>query len=335
MAKPLKRNGHYLTNLDMPCNGVNCQKALPHNHRKRLSCRTMEEFDLKTAELKLIRKQLRHGVARGEMSWGAFKQRFTVYSKGKNDQTHYRDKLAIRYLEHYYPISQLKQLTPELLTGLKQKLLDEGKGDWNINRVLSALKAMMRFAELSKFIDPQIWRFTRRIPTPKGRLLYWQSDEITALYAHCKGIWQTVAMLAIEAGLRREEIHTLKRANVDFERNRIHIVGDESWVPKTFERRQIPMKATLARHLKIGTGEYVLGNKRPSLDSMSVYFGRLVRAANLPGSLHTGRHTYGSHLAMEGIPLEVIQKRMGHESIKTTEIYIHLCPDKMQAVYAA
>lgn len=335
MAKPVRRRGKYLTNLDMPCQGLPCPDPLPHNHRKRLACRTLEEFDLKTAELKLIRKQLRHGVAKGEMTWEVFKIKFMIYSKGKNEQTHYRDLLAIRYLEKYYPISQLKQVTPELLTGLKQKLQNDKKGAWNINRILSALKAMMRFAELSKFIEPQIWSFTWPIPTPKGRLLYWKTDEITTLYAHCKGKWLTVAKLAIEAGLRREEIHTLKMENIDFERNRINIVGDETWVPKDFERRVIPMKLSLSKHLKAIKGQYAIGDKRPSLDSMSVYFRRLVDNANLRGSLHTGRHTYGSHSAMQGIPLEVIQKRMGHESIRTTEIYIHLCPDKMQEMYAA
>lgn len=338
MSRPIKYEGGYKTNLDMPCSGVDCRtpaKPLPHTHRRRYACRTLEEFDLKTAELKLIRKELKHGARKGEMTWGAFKAKFTVYSKGKNPQTHYRDRLAIRYLEKYYPISQLKQITPELLTGLKQKLKDDNKGAWNINRILSALKAMMRFAEESKLIEPQIWRFARRIPTPKGRLAFWYDHEIKALYVHCKGIWLTIAKLAIEAGLRREEIHTLKLENVDFVRNRINIVGDNDWTPKTYERRHIPMKASLAKHLKGLQGHYVLGNKRPSLDTMSVYFKRLIKKAGLSGSLHTGRHTYGSHLAMGGVPPSVIQQRMGHESIKTTEIYAHLCPDITQERYAA
>lgn len=335
MARPVKRRGQYLTNLDMPCNGVDCPKPLPHNHRKRISCRTLEEFDLKTAELKLMRKQLKHGVTKGEISWQAFKQRFLPYSQGKHAQTHYRDTLAIRYLEKFYPVSELKQITPELLTGLKQKLKENKKGAWNINRVLTALKAMMRFAELSKFIDPQIWRFTRPIPTPRGRLLYWKTDEIIALYAHCRGKWLTIAKLAIEAGLRREEIHTLKLENVDFIRNRINIVGDETWIPKDFERRVIPMKLSLSKHLKTLKGIYAIGDDRPTLSSMSSYFRDLVDKANLPGSLHTGRHSYGSHSAMQGIPLAIIQQRMGHESIKTTQIYAHLCPDITQEMYAA
>lgn len=339
MSKPIRRGSKWITNLDMPCSGVEChtpEKPLPHTHRKRLSFDTKEAHDLKISEMKAARKQLRHGVAIGEMSWPAFKAKFMIYSKGKNQQTHYRDTLAIRYLEKFYPISQLKQITPELLEGLKQKLLDNGKKAWNINRVLSALKAMMRFAQASKLIEPQHWDLARRIKTPKGRLHFWRTEEIKALYERCSGIWLTMAMLAVEAGLRREEIRTVKRENIDFERNRIHIVGDENWSPKDYERRWVPMKPTLRKHLsKIKMGNFYVLSDRPTLGSMTSYFRRLVAEAKLKGSLVTGRHSYGSHLAMQGIPLAVIQQRMGHESIETTQIYAHLCPEITQEMYAA
>lgn len=338
MPKPIKRGNRYITNIDMPCQGIACGEALPHNHRKRLSFKTKEEHDIEAAKLLLMRRQLKYGAIKGELLWQTFKIRFMVYSGGKNKQTHYRDKLAIRYLEYYYPITYLKQVTPDLLTALKQKLLDDGKRAWNINRILTALKAMMRYAEASKLLDAQVWRLARPMPTPKGRLKFWTIDETKALYGVCRGKWLTVAMLAIEAGLRREEIQTLKVSNVDFKMNRIHIVGDETWIPKDFERRWIPMKQTLRNHLlkvfKDGR-IYAIGDARLKLGGMTNYFRRLVKDAGLTGSLHTGRHTYGSHLAMQGIPEGVIQKRMGHASIRTTEIYTHLCPDKTQELYAA
>ena len=41
-------------------------------------------------------------------------------------------------------------------------------------------------------------------------------------------------------------------------------------------------------------------------------------------SCHTFRHTFASHLAMEGVPLNTIKELLGHSSVKTTEIYAHL-----------
>jgi integrase len=46
--------------------------------------------------------------------------------------------------------------------------------------------------------------------------------------------------------------------------------------------------------------------------------------AKLGVRLHTLRHSYATHLLDEGVNLKVLQQYLGHKSLQTTEIYLHL-----------
>ena len=50
-------------------------------------------------------------------------------------------------------------------------------------------------------------------------------------------------------------------------------------------------------------------------------------------SCHTLRHSYATHLLEKGLDLRVIQALLGHRSLKTTFIYVHLTQNTMKAVH--
>jgi len=61
-------------------------------------------------------------------------------------------------------------------------------------------------------------------------------------------------------------------------------------------------------------------------NSISSVVSLLFRQLGLPkgASLHSLRHTHGSHLVADGVPLPVVTERLGHSSVRTTaDVYTH------------
>jgi len=71
----------------------------------------------------------------------------------------------------------------------------------------------------------------------------------------------------------------------------------------------------------------------PKPDRVSKRFKFYVRKAKLSGreelSFHSCRHTTGSWLSMQGVPLRVISEILGHSNTQVTEMYSHLSPEVM------
>jgi integrase len=202
------------------------------------------------------------------------------------------------------------------------------------NKFFVCMKHMMRWAEVNGYAEKMDWSQAKKDKEPKGRLVFYTIQEMKKLLKVMEEPWRTVTLLGAKAGLRRSEIAWLEWQDIDFERNRIHILPKEGWNPKDYERRWIPLDLELREHLEAlpRNSKYVCTRQKAKIDpfNMSQEIGARIKLAGLPGVLHSLRHTFGAHLASAGVPLAVIAKLMGHASVRQTEVYAHLSPDAIE-----
>jgi integrase/recombinase XerD len=137
-------------------------------------------------------------------------------------------------------------------------------------------------------------------------------------------------------GLRVSELITLKISDLFFEEGFIKITGKgnkERFVPiGKFAQRYIEIYQKEIRSnlvIKKGFEDTLFLNRRGSQLTRAMIFTIIKTLAEKIGlhkniSPHTLRHSFATHLLENGADLRSIQLMLGHESITTTEIYVHL-----------
>lgn len=137
-------------------------------------------------------------------------------------------------------------------------------------------------------------------------------------------------------GLRVSELTELKISDLFFEEGFIKITGKgnkQRFVPigKSTEKYINIYKDSIRSHLNIQKGheDTLFLNRRGRKLTRAMIFTiikNLAIAINLNKTIspHTLRHSFATHLLENGADLRSIQLMLGHESITTTEIYVHL-----------
>jgi len=136
------------------------------------------------------------------------------------------------------------------------------------------------------------------------------------------------AMIALiySAGLRVGEMIKMKIIDIDSSRMLIHIKA-----AKGMKDRMVPLSQKLLKMLRAYYKEYApkkfLFEGQSGNEYTAVSFNQLLKRAtkkakiNKQFSSHALRHSYATHLLEQGTDVRVIQKLLGHNSIKTTMIY--------------
>jgi integrase len=150
-----------------------------------------------------------------------------------------------------------------------------------------------------------------------------------------------LVLLALNTGLRRGELFSLKWADIDADASMLTVraaaakSGDSRRVPLNDEAQEV-LKAWRKQRQMKDAGDFVFpGADGARLTKMNKSWATVCTLAKLSNfRLHDCRHHFASRLVQKGVDLNTVRALMGHADIAMTLRYGHLAPDNLKAAVA-
>lgn len=202
------------------------------------------------------------------------------------------------------------------------------------NRVLSVLKAALNYVWREGMVDSDLaWRRVKPFRNVNAPIIrYLNKTECQRLVHACEKDLRLIVQAALFSGCRYGEICRLVAADYRADTGTLYIRisknGQSRHVVLTDEGRKffegvIKGKTASDRMFKTKDGQ----PWGKSLQSRRIRDACKKAKIEPAITYHILRHTYGSLLAMQGVPMTVVAKQLGHANTQVTEKhYAHISP---------
>jgi integrase/recombinase XerD len=211
----------------------------------------------------------------------------------------------------------------------------ERKLHWNtVNTICSGLTFF--YTQTLKRPDVAAAMPLRRTPRQLPEIL--SGEELIALFAAVDDPQhRALLMTTYGGGLRVSEVVKLRPRDIDSQRMMIRVVAG-----KRGKDRYTLLSVRLLEELRAYWRAYrpqtwLFPGRRPEQpfndDKAREAFNRAKAKAGIrkAGSIHLLRHCFATHLLEAGVDLRTIQILMGHSSIDSTVLYLHVTRKKLDA----
>lgn len=237
--------------------------------------------------------------------------------------THRADELAVRLFMDVVGNISLDNIRKGHIAEFKAACSARGVSGISINSYLRHIRSALNYAyanDLRKEPTPPIKYFKNGKQLPRvidGDDL----ERIRAVAAEQKKEMSRIIEFAIFTGTRRAEI-----INARYE----HIHGDAIIIDGKGRKERLVPLIPPAREV-IGKQDVGKIFSYRHVSTISNYYRRITRAAGVESRFHDLRHTSATQMLKRKIPLEVVQKILGHAEIRTTQIYAQVVAETLQS----
>jgi len=210
---------------------------------------------------------------------------------------------------------------------------NKGYAPQTVNLYLMAVKFYyLQVVKLHFKIDLKFAKKTKKLPVVLSREEVARVIESVANRKH-----KTMISLAYGAGLRVSEVVRLRVRDLQFDEGTIHLKQAKG---KKDRLTLLPEK--LIEDLMVFTAgkpgdEYVFNSERGGRlveRSIQNVFDRAIKAAGVvkPATFHSLRHSFATHVLENGVDVRYVQSLLGHQNIRTTQLYTQVTSNKLKTI---
>ena len=269
---------------------------------------------------------------------------FETRNEGKSKQS---DLASYgKHLEPFFKNKNLELITKEDIRKLKKALESKkntlGKllSNKTIHNILTILKSITSFALKEELLKNDYRKYIEMDPIRNQRDRYLTIEEINILYTKLKEDKRLFlfAKLALTTGARLASILYISKKDIDFSNQLITLYD-----LKKDQKARISYTSFLTEEVTLLLEKWSkdlkpndkIFNENPTsiqrqmLKILNELFNQGIDYDDRKNKavVHTLRHTFASHLAINGTPIFTIQKLMNHSDIKMTLRYAKLAPE--------
>lgn len=273
-------------------------------------------------------------------SWG---ENYIVHQVGPNSAKRYA--VSLRQLEPILLPLFLDEITEAKVDEIVIARRAQGVVTATIKRDLVALGSVLKFARIKN--NPAL-ACLQTLKERRDPIMLPEPAHIQRMIARCPGRMSTLVHVAWLTGCRLSELVTAQRASLDHTHRQLAVIGKGNkrrtididfggayellcalpahigcrWL--FWHGEGLPYKNLSSRFAGLVQGEYEAAQREARKAGHS-------EPAFRPFGFHHIRHRHAVDWLKEGRSIYVLQKRLGHRSVKTTEIYLEfLTPEEQQ-----
>lgn len=202
----------------------------------------------------------------------------------------------------------------------------------SLNRKLYSLKSFFKFLVREKIIETDPTQYIKPLQTRKTlpeTLSKRDIKEFLNSIPYKNYVHKMIFTFLYQTGMRISEITNLLVKDISFSNNTLRVIGkgDKTRMLHIDPEFLKPVHLYLNKRKNI-TPESPLfarpGGSKFSTGALARFLKTHSLRTGITATPHTLRHSFATHMLEAGFPLSYIQNYLGHSSLNTTAVYLHV-----------